>query len=84
MYMYKINIISVISSTLTTSILMNTETGKKPIIPDSDGHPSVIVDVLACSCTQDMTSITATKCSNRISILKQNMEELMPKILLLS
>ena len=52
-------------------------------IPDHDRHPSVIIDVLSCSCIQNMAA-TAPKFSNRASILKVQVKKLIPKVLLLS
>lgn len=52
-------------------------------LPDGDWRPSVVIDVLIYSCMQNMTA-TTTKFSNRASILKENMKELIPKVLLLS
>lgn len=53
------------------------------ILLDCDWCPSVIVDGLACSGIQNMTA-TAPKFSNRSSIFKEDMKELIPKVLLLS
>lgn len=52
-------------------------------LPDGDWRPSVVIDVLIYSCMQNMTA-TTTEFSDRVSILKENMKELIPKVLLLS
>lgn len=68
---------SLISKTLITIL------EEEDIIPDCDCHPSVIIDVLACSCIQHLTA-TTSKFSNEASILKEHMKELIHKVLVLS
>lgn len=53
------------------------------ILPDRYWCPSVIIDGLACGCGQNTTATTA-EFSDRVSILKEHVEELIPKVLLLS
>lgn len=53
------------------------------IIPDCDGDPAVIIDVLLQSCTQGPAPV-APELGDRVSILQIHVEELIPKVLLLS
>lgn len=64
-------------------ILKNREEGRRLILPDCDGHPSVVIDVLARNSMQNLTA-TTPKFSNSTSILKEHMKELLPQVLLLS
>lgn len=53
------------------------------IIPDCDGDPSVIIDAVLHRCVQHPAAV-APKFSDRVSILKIHVKELIPKVLLLS
>lgn len=53
------------------------------IIPDCDGDPAVIIDVLLQSCTQRLTP-AAPQRGDRVSVLQIHMKEPIPEVLLLS
>lgn len=56
---------------------------ERQVIPDCDCHPSVVIDVPACVCMENLAA-TTPKFSNRASILKEHVKELIPKVLFLS